>query len=61
MKMRKRVEILLESAQVAYDRNKNLPNGEFVNGKSGKKLFLAQWVARISTLQHLLNDESWEK
>ena len=55
------MEILLESAQVAYDRNKNLPNGEFVNGKSGKKLFLAQWVARISTLQHLLNDESWEK
>ena len=36
-------------------------NKEFAGGKAGKKIDLAQWFARISELQDLLNDERWDQ
>ena len=60
MKMRKRVKHLLESSRNTYEKFKGLPDKEFVDGAAGKKMRLVECVARISTLQDLLNDERWD-
>lgn len=61
MKMRKRVVCQLEAARKIYEKHFVMPDKEFVGGKAGKKQDLLQCVARISTLQDLLNDERWDK
>lgn len=54
MKMKKKINNILEGVRNDYKRLKDTSEKEFIGGKRGKEIMLAQYFARIDILQTLL-------